>query len=332
MGGASRDGIGIGREHGGQAVELLAVEFGTAPVGRHFGALEEQRPQPTRQVEGAHAAHCATSVGGKQRVELAQRGGGVGRAAPADEQRAAMTGIGQQARTIGREAQHTRPTHALARDEQRPLGAHFRSAQRERHFAHRHAREGGERRRFKAQAEERRAGGSDLVTHGAPRGEGFGARQTAAGHRHLREGRRQEGVAVPIGEQKRAVGLPFHSLHVTACAQFHADALQVGEQGVDHGVRLLRSGENAPFGLDAQRYADRFPPLHEGFRRGGAQQAAHQARTARIHRSDVVDVGKSVGHIAPAAARAAHFGERRAAAFENHYRFVRQKRLEAEGK
>ena len=218
MGGAPRDGIGIGREHCGQAVELLAVEFGTAPVGRHFGALEEQRPQPTRQVEGAHAAHCAASVGGKQRVELAQRGGGVGRAAPADEQRAAMTGIGQQARTIGREAQHTRPTHALARDELRPLGAHFRSAQRECHFAHRHAREGGERRCFKAQAEERRAGGGNLVTHGAPRSEGFGARQTAAGHRHLREGRRREGVAVPIGEPKCAVGLSFHPLHVTACA------------------------------------------------------------------------------------------------------------------
>ena len=169
-------------------------------------------------------------------MEFVECGGRVGQSAPTDEQRAAVSALGQKARPEGRKTQHARAAHPLARDEQRPEGAHLRSTQRERHLAHCHSREGGERRCVEPQAEERGAGRGDVVPQGAPRGEGLGARQTAARHGHLGEGRRIDGRAVPIDEEKRAVGLPFDVLHVDPRAQFHAEALQLCEQCVDHGV------------------------------------------------------------------------------------------------
>ena len=168
------------------------------------------------------------------------------------------------------------------------------------------------------------------MPQGAPRGEGLGARQTAARHGHLGEGRRIDGRAVPIDEEKRAVGLPFDALHVDPRAQFHAEALQLREQRADHGVRLLRSREDASFGLDAQGHTERFPPLHQRRGRSGAQQAIHQARSAGIDGGCVVDVGKGVGHVAATAACGAHFGERGGAALENHDGVVRQVLFESE--
>ena len=331
MGGAPRHGVGVGREHRGELPQLSAVEFGTAPFSRHFGPLEQDVPQAGGQVEGANAPHLPPAVNGKQVPKLIERPLGVGRAAPTDEQRAAMVRRGQDPGAEGRESQHTRSTHALACEEQRSAGANFRVAQAEADLVHAHAREGGQRRRVESQTEKRGAGGFDAMAQRFPRRERFGARETAAGHRHVVEVRIGHVGAVPIDETKRAVGRGGDRVHLTVRAPLHTAALQSREQRIDHGGRLLRSGENAPFGLDAQRHAERFPQRHEAFGRRGAEQAAHQPRAARIDVGRFGHVGEGVGHIAATATRGAHLGERGTAAFEDHNAFVRQKFVETEG-
>ena len=139
------------------------------------------------------------------------------------------------------------------------------------------------------------------------------------------------GGAVPIDETKRAVGRGGDRVHLTVRAPLHTAPLQGREQRIDHGGRLLRSGEHPPFGLDAQRHAERFPQRHEAFGRRGAEQTAHQSRAARIDVGRFGHVGEGVGHIAATATRGAHLGERRTAAFEDHNAFVRQKFVETEG-
>ena len=270
-------------------------------------------------------------MSGKQTPKFLERPLGIGRAAPTDEQRAAVARRGQHSRTEGREPQHTRPTHPLAREEQRPAGANFRVAQAEADLVDAHPREGGQRRRVESQTEKRGAGGFDGMAQRFPRGERFGARETAAGHRHVVEVRIGHGGAVPIDETKRAVGRGGDRVHLTVRAPLHTAPLQGREQRIDHGGRLLRSGENSPFGLDAQRHAERFPPRHEAFGRRGAEQAAHQPRATRIDVGRFGHVGEGVGHIAATAARGAYLGERRTAAFEDHNAFVRQKFVETEG-